>query len=89
MDLINIFGKSTRVKVIQFFLENENIAFKSTDISKTVGIAPQSTYKNLYELSKEGIVKICGGPYQKFKLNIDLEEVKSLIIFYNLINKKL
>ena len=87
MDLLNIFGKSTRVKVIQFFLENQNLEFKYNDIAKKVGIAPQSAYKNLYELANEGIVKIVGHPYQNFKLNTNLEEVKNLSMFYNLINE--
>ncbi len=78
--LHKFFGSYSRVRVLDFLLENEGFDYSKTDISRETGVSIDSLYKVWDELEAIGVV----APTRKFgnttlyKLNAENPLVKKL-----------
>ena len=86
-----IFGGSPIVKVIDFFLDNQEFEYSLTDIAKNADIGWSTLHLFWDELVKLGIVTKTRriGRAELYKLNLQSQLVKKLIELDMSISKKL
>ncbi|MBD3155720.1 MAG: hypothetical protein GF368_03625 [Candidatus Aenigmarchaeota archaeon] len=79
--LIQAFGKSPKMRIIDFFLDNKLFDFSKKEIIEEVGMSKTTFYKVWKDIENFGIVKVSRkyGKTKLYKLNRENSMVKGLI----------
>jgi Fic family protein len=79
--LLELFGDSPQVKIIETFAENYNKNLYIADIIRITGLSKMTVRKYIFKLLKEGIIEKSGkvGIVQFYKLNLENEKVNVIL----------
>nr|MDO8135284.1 hypothetical protein [Candidatus Njordarchaeum guaymaensis] len=79
--LLEIFGDSAQVKVLQFLVENHKEAKMMSEVAAGASVANSTTSRVIEPLVESGIVKETriGKQIRMFRLNIEDEKAKLLL----------
>lgn len=79
--LLEIFGDSAQVKVLQFLVENHKEAKMMSEVAAGAGVANSTTSRVIEPIVQSGIVKETriGKQIRMFRLNIEDERAKLLL----------
>ncbi len=78
--LIEIFGETPKMKIIDFLLDNPYFDFTKKEIIESLGMSKQTFYKYFPDLEKYGIVKVSRkiGRAKLYKINLNHPLIKIL-----------
>ncbi len=85
MGLQKIFGKTPRLRILEFFLCHPSSSFSLTEIAKKIGVSIGSVFRHCRDLEKERIISLeVKGKSRYYSLNRENRTVTHLKKFYNL-----
>lgn len=79
--LIEAFGNSPKMRIIDFFIDNKLFDFSKKEIIEELGMSKTTFYKVWDDIEKYGIVKVSRkyGKAKLYKLNRENPVVKGLV----------
>lgn len=80
MTLEDLFGISTRIKILEQLISFNEDYLSVEEISRMAEVSPKSVYTNMNQLKSTGILEIKNEGANKFKLNPNDERVLALTL---------
>ncbi len=78
--LIKMFGNSSKLRILDIFLDNPYFDFSKSEVVRELGMSKQTFYKNFKDLEELGIVKVSRkiGRAVMYRINTEHPLVKRL-----------
>jgi len=83
-NFVRFFGRNTRMKVLDFLIENDRTSWNTTEIMYNAKVGHTCLLDVLRDLLEQGIIKI---DKKKYTMNKSNKFTKALYSIYNEINK--
>jgi len=79
--LLETFGNSPRVRIIDFFMDNPKFEFTKSEVMEALGMCKRTFYKHFRDVKAQGIVIVSGrrGRAKLYKLNLEHPLVRLLM----------